>query len=128
MSFDQNKRRVMSLDQRSSRIAQDAPSGEMGCDGDEQGWWQAAGGQWYPPVTGTTCGNGHPMDEAHAFCRTCRAPRNEFAIESASPLDPAAVDAVADGPEPTTTAGSASTSMAPAPRTWPLSLLRRRTG
>jgi hypothetical protein len=126
----------MSLNRRSSPAVRDARPGEESFDADEPqpGWWQASGGQWHAPVTGMNCGNGHLMYEDQAFCRDCRAPRAEFAIESASALDPAAIPAVADGAEPSTflttaTVGRSSDVTRPrsAARKRPLSRLRKRT-
>jgi hypothetical protein len=96
-----------------------------GADAPQPGWWQAASGRWFAPVTDTTCGNGHPMDGDRAFCRACRAPRAEFAIESASPLDPAAIAAVAERATPSTYLAAASATASTSVTT-PTSPVRKR--
>jgi hypothetical protein len=125
----------MSLSRTSTPTTQDARPGGQGCasDAPEPGWWQAAGGRWYPPVTGMTCGKGHLMNEDRAFCSACGAPRAEFAIESASPFDPAAIAAVADGAtrstDPTPATAGPSTDATPSmssARKRALPRLRRR--
>lgn len=97
------------------------------CDADAPppGWWQASSGRWFAPVTDMTCGNGHLMDAERAFCRACSAPRAEFAIESASALDPAAITAIADRATPSTDLATA-TATGSTSVTTPTSPVRKR--